>query len=283
MAKRQIVLDQKAIDERVRKGAGQGHGAHYVPWILAPSTSLDSHKYRTLGWKTGREHHLLSSLEFDVFCLLDWSPTVLDIREQFPLLPLSDTLSIATQMRIPHPHEQFRRASPRKYIVMTTDLLIDIQTDTGVRQVALDIKPSGELDKRRTLEKLELARRYWAARNVDWGIITEFDYSSVMARNLREKIRPYRSLEGQIDLPSDEINELARALTTAVRSGNHTLTKTVRIFDQEYNLPAGYGVTLVRYLIATRQWTVDLTAPLHLNRKLSLLSTVFDDYGEGAI
>jgi hypothetical protein len=277
MAKRQIVLDQKAIDERVRKGDGQGHGGQYDPWIKVYGVSLDSHKYREIGWKTGREHHLFSSLEFDVFCILDWSSTVLDIREQFPLLPISDTLSIAAQMRISHPNVQYKRGSPYKYIVMTTDLLIDIQTDTGVRQVALDIKPSGELDKRRTLEKLELARRYWAARGIEWRIITQHDYNHVIAKNLKEKLRAHRSPTGKIRLPENELDELGYNFTEIVRTGDMSLSKAARTFEQQNSLDPGSGITLAWHLIATKKWIVDLSVLLQTSRKLSLITTAFDN------
>jgi hypothetical protein len=277
MAKKQIVLDQKAIDERVRQGDGQGHGGQYDPWIKVYGVSLDSHKYRELGWKTGREHHLFSSLEFDVFCILDWLPNVLDVREQFPLLPIDETLALAAQMRITHPNVQYKRTSPYKYIVMTTDLLIDIQTDTSVRQVALDIKPSGQLDKPTVLKKLEIARRYWAARNIEWRIITERDYNQVMARNLKEKLRSHHSLHGKIDLPENELDELGHIFTQIVRSGDMSLSKAARTFEQQNSLDPGFAVTFAWHLIATKRWIVDLSTPLQANRKLSLLATAFDD------
>jgi hypothetical protein len=277
MAKKQIVLDQKAIDERVRQGDGQGHGGQYDPWIKVYGVSLDSHKYRELGWKTGREHHLFSSLEFDVFCILDWLPNVLDVREQFPLLPIDETLALAAQMRITHPNVQYKRTSPYKYIVMTTDLLIDIQTDTGVRQVALDIKPSGELDKRRTLEKLELARRYWAARGIEWRIITQHDYNHVIAKNLKEKLRAHRSPTGKIRLPENELDELGYNFTEIVRTGDMSLSKAARTFEQQNSLDPGSGITLAWHLIATKKWIVDLSVLLQTSRKLSLITTAFDN------
>jgi hypothetical protein len=180
-------------------------------------------------------------------------------------------------MRITHPNAQFTSTSSRKYIVMTTDLLIDIQTDTGVRQVALDIKPSGELDKRRTLEKLELARRYWAARGIEWRIITQHDYNHVIAKNLKEKLRAHRSLTGKIDLPLNELDEMTRSLTNIVRSGDMSLSKAVRVFEQQNSLDAGSGITLAWHLIATKKWVVDLSVLLHTSRKLSLVATAFDN------
>ena len=50
---------------------------------------------RIKGWKSGRVHHLLSLLELRWFYVLDWNLEVIDVREQYPLLPLEETLAIA--------------------------------------------------------------------------------------------------------------------------------------------------------------------------------------------
>ncbi len=53
---------------------------------------------------------------------LDWAPSVVDIREQFPLLPIEDTLRIAERLGYRHP----RHPQTRRPIVMTTDFLVTI-------------------------------------------------------------------------------------------------------------------------------------------------------------
>jgi hypothetical protein len=52
-------------------------------------------------------------------------------------------------------------------VVVTTDLFIDLVRDGRAVSIARAIKSSDELDKPRTLEKLEIERRYWAERDVD--------------------------------------------------------------------------------------------------------------------
>lgn len=58
----------KHINER--RGHGRMHD--YKPWLKIRDTSL------------------LSRVEERYLCLLDWYPLTIDIREQFPLLPLDD-------------------------------------------------------------------------------------------------------------------------------------------------------------------------------------------------
>ncbi len=85
---------------------GQGEGKDYIPWLKindVPSTGLAS---RVKGWKTGRVHHLFSEhLELAYFYLLEWDERVVDIREQYPLLPIEKTLYIAESLGIIHPRD----------------------------------------------------------------------------------------------------------------------------------------------------------------------------------
>ena len=52
--------------------------------------------------KTSRQHEFLSDLERNYFYLTEHSDFVFDIREQFPLLPLEETIVIADELGIKH-------------------------------------------------------------------------------------------------------------------------------------------------------------------------------------
>jgi hypothetical protein len=70
-------------------------------------------------------HHLLSINEQFYFFNLEWSIIVIDIREQFPFLPLESTLEIANHLGIKHPTDPVTQLP----IVMTTGFLIDMSRD----------------------------------------------------------------------------------------------------------------------------------------------------------
>ena len=59
-------------------------GPDYKPFVtvLLPSQGKVS---RLAGHTTGREHHVLSSLELDWWYLYDWRPEEIDIREQYAM------------------------------------------------------------------------------------------------------------------------------------------------------------------------------------------------------
>lgn len=58
---------------------------------------------RGVGIKTGRLHGFLSDIECNYYYYLDISENVIDIREQYPLLPIEETILIANELELEHP------------------------------------------------------------------------------------------------------------------------------------------------------------------------------------
>lgn len=95
----------------------------YRPHILVKEVKRSKGSgHRTLGLKTGRIHHLLSKIEYNYFLILDSSPVVLDIREQFPLNP-QDTWKIACELGVPH------HSHEGGLVVPTIDFMITVLED----------------------------------------------------------------------------------------------------------------------------------------------------------
>jgi hypothetical protein len=160
MAKRKRQTDKTVIDKRISDGRGQGRGSDYKPWLLVQDVPSQGLATRIKGWKTKRVHHLLSNLELSYFYILEWSPVVFDIREQYPLLPLEETLAIAEQCGIRHPTDP----KTQEPVVMTTDFFITVPRSMEVIEQARTLKTAKDLQSERKLEKLEIERRYWHNR-----------------------------------------------------------------------------------------------------------------------
>ena len=132
-------MDWNTYHRRLEEGRGQRALQDYLPWFTIHDLVSLGVTSRVMGMTTGRMHHLLSGLETSFFYILDSSELVLDIREQYPLLFLEDTLQIAEEMRIRYP-----RDSVSKYpIVFTSDFVVT--TQTGLKM--LSVKPTKELEK----------------------------------------------------------------------------------------------------------------------------------------
>ena len=254
----------RRIRERIAAGRGQGEGPSYLPWLTVQGSRSLGQSGRVPCWTTGRVHHVLSqNWERRYLLLLNWSPSVTDIREQYPLLPLEETLGIAARARFRHPSH---KGEP---VVMTTDFVATIGRGASQTLRARCVKPEKGLDDPRTIEKLEIERRYWQRRGVDWGIVTEHELPAVVAANI-DWFHSRFYYPRETDLGAGAIDAAARALTDRVQRGAGTLAACGLAVDEDLRLEPGSGLAVARFLLATRQWEVDLSLPLNPRVPLSL-------------
>lgn len=264
IAKRNRSADSSAIERRIAEGRGTGTGESYNPWLHVQDVSSEGRAWRIKGWKTGRDHHLLSDHEHDYFLIADWSRKVVDIRDQFPL-PLKATLEIAKQIGVDHPEDR-----QRNLVVMTTDFLITVSTPTGNVEWARAIKPSSKLQSQRVIEKLEIERIYWQAKNISWGIVTEREMPRVLVNNI-DYLHGHYEIADRLSLPQNEIRDIAETLTSIITQNSIPLKDATRLCDENLGLQRGDSLTIARHLLATRQWLVDMSVPIEPGKPLSLL------------
>jgi hypothetical protein len=268
MAKRKRTTNQTVIDKRISDGRGQGRGSDYKPWLLVQDVPSQGLATRIKGWKTKRVHHLLSNLELSYFYILEWSLIVFDIREQYPLLPLEETLAIAEQCGIRHPTDP----KTQEPVVMTTDFFITVPQSIEVIEQARTLKAAKDLQSKRTLEKLEIERRYWHNRNIDWGIVTEQEIPQALTKNI-DWLHAFFRIEDLSPLSESEISRIATALTLRMAQGNVVLTDLTAECDDKLGLQPGTALSVSRHLIANRRWLVDMNKPIQPSKSLVLLTT----------
>ncbi|MDJ0658608.1 MAG: TnsA endonuclease N-terminal domain-containing protein [Crocosphaera sp.] len=181
MARNRYDWTQDKFERYVKEGRGTGTGKDYKPWITITDFPSVGRVSRLLGWKSNRIHHLMSDWESRLFYLLEWSNKVEDIREQYPLLNLDLAMEIAKEMGIKYPVNT-KNNTP---YVLTTDFMLTVQQGQQSVQVARTFKTIKDLSKKRTIEKLELERRYWRKHNIDWAIVTEEEIPKICASNIK--------------------------------------------------------------------------------------------------
>lgn len=254
---------------KLKKGRGQGHGQSYTPFIYTREVPSLGKASRIKGWKTGRVHHFLSTLESDYFFTLEWSTIITDIREQFPL-PLDATMKIADRLSIRHP------LSPKtgEPWVVTTDFLIDVETEGIPKLVARTVKYSGDLNDPRTIEKFEIERTYWCEQGVDWGIVTELDIPRALARNVEwvhSALDPAEAsgiAPGNIPFVEETLFDELSVNPCA------TLAQIGMAVDDRLGLRGGTALWVVRHLIASRLWGVDMMEKIIPAQPLKAVRTV---------
>lgn len=154
---------------------------------------------------------------------------------------------------------------------MTTDFFITLKRADHEIEQARTIKPSADLLSQRTLEKLEIERLYWERRNIDWGIVTEEEIPKTLVENLKW-LRSCYWLSDLAPLNQDDITRIATVLTPQVSQERMALTRITNECDDQLGLSPGTSLSVVRYLVANRQWQVDMTQRIQPSKVLRLLS-----------
>lgn len=198
----------------------------------------------------------------------------MDIREQYPL-DLKETLSIAKQLRIRHPTDP-RSKNP---MVLTTDFVVSIRKSVTLEDQARTAKYAKDLLSERRLEKLEIERRYWASRKIDWGIVTEWDVDKVAAANIKW-FHPYREASSLASLSENIIGRLEATITRRVMEEKIPLRDITNDYDDRLSLPPGSSLSAVRHLLATRKWLIDIRKPIR-KIKNALLPSFYRCGGKG--
>lgn len=198
------VMTQKKLNEQIRSGFGQGHGVGYQPWLQIRRKNSSSKSNQVVAWMPplGRTAHYFSRGEYHTALVLLWLG-VWDLREQYPLWPIPH----------PHPMEGARGTEGIKFAwsrglleiaqeagivhgvefgtkipyVATIDLLAMAPLSSGLKLVGFSSKPITEHDeevKIRTLERLELERRYFDEIDAGYIVASAAIVPSLMAGQL---------------------------------------------------------------------------------------------------
>lgn len=257
MPKKRYSWDEKKIQKHIKAGRGKGLGKDYKPWLEIHEVPSEGRSSRIHGWKTNRLHHFLSDNEKKYFFLLEWADNVVDIREQFPLLEREIVQQMAEDAGIEHPKDR----ETGTLLVMTTDFIITLKSGNKIIEIARTIKPSGSLDEKRTIEKFEIERRYWTAKGIDWGIVTEKELPNDFVANI-EAIHKSYWLEDDNEIHRNHLNYIVGRLTSLITQNDVPLTEITAILDYELNLPPGVSLKVFKYLIARKEILVDMRKPL---------------------
>jgi hypothetical protein len=251
MAKRRFGMTEKKIDRFAREGRGTGKGMEYKPWLTVHDLSSLGRSARMLGRCNRRIHHLFSDVERSAFLEYDYKDEVQDIREQYPL-DRQLTGQIALSLGVSHPMDVQTGVD----IVMTTDLLVTFR-DGKTRAVAC--KRSNDLQSVRTLEKLEIERRYWKTLGVDWKLWTEGSTTKVRVQNLAFLHEFLVVDDRKLVDPTHWVVRSAVFLKALNRTDLSTpFADFAAAFERSGGFPPGEGIATMRYLACRKQIEYDL-------------------------
>lgn len=253
MPRRKYEWTSAKFERYMKEGRGRGSGKDYKPWLTIQDVPSQGRSSRISGWKTNRVHHFFSDNEKRLFYLLEWSDNVVDIKEQFPLLDLDLAMSIATEMGMKYPKTP---QSDTPY-VLTTDFMLLVKCDGKCIEIARTVKPAKDLERKSVIEKLELERQYYAAKGINWGIITEKDIPRMLADNIEWVHSAYR-LEATTEMDVSKLLSLSKILKFRLQESTDTINGVTTAFDKEMNLENGTSLYLFKHLIARKEIIMDM-------------------------
>jgi hypothetical protein len=242
-------------DRYLKEGRGQGSGRDYKPWIEVSDFSSSGRVSRDLGWKTNRVHYLMSDGETRLYYLFEWSDRILDIREQFPLLDRERCFNIAEDMGVEYPKDPKSGAA----YVLTTDFMLSVTRDGKSVYEARTFKPAKSLNDKRTALKLEIERRYYASKGVNWKIVTEKDLPKIMIRNIEWVHSAYRLEENQ-EMSKEDLYDLSTTLKSRLKTVDSSVNKVTKDLDMEMNIESGTSLYLFKYLLANKSISVNMSS-----------------------
>jgi hypothetical protein len=227
---------------------GVGEGQDYKPWLRVQDVKSRGLSSKTQGIKVAREHHTLSQLETEFFYLAEFSDSVIDIREQFPLLPLNLSFKIAQTFEIEHP----RVPKTDELSVMTTDFLITRLIDGEICYEAFNIKPASELKNARVLEKIDLERMWWQLLGVKFSQYVGSSLTKIQSQNIAWATDPLR--HGFI-----YENSLKEQALCYLSIGLQTVADFCDLIIANHGLNPTHALNLLQTLIAEKFIYADLS------------------------
>ncbi|RBL83933.1 hypothetical protein DDE05_27160 [Streptomyces cavourensis] len=272
MATKHTPMTETKLRQLFKEGRGSGHGPDYRPFITVFDLSSIGQSRRIPSIKVGRTLDLLSGLEYRVFLLLEWSKEVVDIREQYPL-DRDQTLEVAHRLGLKHPVYRHSEVP----VVMTVDFFVDLIRD-GKRSVeAFAVKTSAELQNKRSVAKLEIARTTLQDMGIPHHLILDTKLPNRALENI-EWIYSARSCDDETTengkIVEADLDDFEQQLRDA---DGLTIARTMcESFDAARSLEAGTSIRLLKRLMIERRVSAPLTATVILDTPLAEFTTPGD-------
>lgn len=272
-----LLLNQIARYVNQRENTGQ-----YEPWLHSARTSVCSVSGKYYNSESDYPHEIMSLLEKDFLRYLNFLPNVTEINSQFPLLPINETLGIASEMGVKHPSflPKGNIKKEHNYLhacVMTTDMNIGYCDEHGEffrEAIALKIVNgenhySSNLTRHNNIKnKLEIERRFWASRNRRHQVVTQKSpyLSRTFIKNLKraEKFVDVSAETKFIDGVKDKFKEYAPQM------GYYPLGVIEDRIANEINIKASLVHTIILHLIWHQVIHWDMQSEIAIHKRLAL-------------
>lgn len=242
------------------EGRGQGERESYRPWLTVMDIPSRGRASRVYSRKCNRVVHLLTDTQLRYFYLLEWDESIVDIKEQFPLLDVETIVDQMDESLI----RRLKDAKSEVPHVITTTFVITAKDHQGREiQYARAIKDASELDKNSVIERLEIQRRYWEARQVDFAVVTQHEIPVQRSRNIEWVLSALNVEDYGVSI--SQIQAYASILLEKLLSSDQSIRAILASFEREMKEEAGTGLLVFRNLIASKRIKVNMDEEIQLS------------------
>lgn len=230
---------------------GLGREHDYKPWVRVQDVPSVGNSAKIFGLKSKRDHHMLSEHESCFFYIAEFCDQVIDIREQFPLLPIDLSVRISKTLGLKHP------VIPRtkSLSVMTTDFLLTCSDGEKVWYEAVSAKPSNQLSNLRSAEKLEIERTWWQLLGVPFHIFTKTAENQIISQNIQWITAPLRR-NNRVDIG------IAELTLSEIKTGTFLISELCTDLSFAINASPDEALLAIKYLLTNKYITAELSKPM---------------------
>lgn len=253
MSRRANFYTPRDIQRRIKEGRGLGEGANYVRWLDVKDVPSTGRRHRIYGVKFNQTFHLMSDLERNAYFKAEFDAFVIGIKDQFPLLPLSETQDIARELGISR-HPRFGNCD----LVMTTDLVLTHVTPSGSILQPISCKYREPAKETRVREINAIETVYWKRRASRPLLnFTEFAVSQNFVKNWG-LIRGTLRKDYFLHFPDQITARVSECIRADAAVGVATQKELVALAASKLGIAQAEVLSAIYYLIASRTWNVDL-------------------------
>lgn len=255
--------NDSTIKRFLKEGRGSGYRENYKPWLTVQDIASQGRSTRTFSYTSDRVVHLLSDLQLCYFNLLEFDDLVIDIRENYPALDFHE-LNIPLDQALTK--KLFNSKTKAPHVFTVSFLVTRIDDNNNPYYEARVVKTSSELEKKATIHRLELLRRYFEKKQIDFGIVTEKEINKQLARNIGWVLTAY-DIQDYPDLMGD-FSYLKNDMLIYLSDPSESFQRIFTRLEKTYQLEEGMGLILFKHLVATKQIKMDMNRKIDLSKQI---------------
>jgi hypothetical protein len=251
------------LRRRICQGRGTGQGTEYRRWLNIRDVPSRGTSSSVGGIRVQRPYHLLSELEVTYFFLIERRASVIDIREQWPILHVDRTLELCAERGVTH---KYRGVYPEPF---TIDFLVTEEIDRKISYRAASIKTPEDAADPDVRRRLWVEYAWCREHGIFWTLVDTSSFNRTLLDTLRFMRGWFRSrYEPEAGIVERFANEFFYQHTT-----NASLQSILLSTAKRMCIGNDLADNIFRYCAWSSRIPVSLRHPLLMNRPVVLDST----------